>query len=266
MLGLCQREVVPGTMIRIIATAAAVLAIVGVFAVASGRSLTSAQTDPTVSVDAISDSSNTDTTVGPIDNYVSTTVGATLIVDVVIEDVTNISGFQANLLYDFTKLKVTAVDYSFLLASTGAIVLDFGNTTPDTDGDFFMAAAMYSPVIVIGADGEGVLARISFEALASGSSLLDLTNVKLSDADGNPIPPVDTNNFYVGPINDAEVAIEGIAVGGAAHFPDIEEPAPVTTEPSSNSSFAGAALAGSLAAVVVALAAGSWYAKRRWLS
>ncbi len=70
----------------------------------------------------------------------------------------------------------------------------------------------------------------------------------------------------MGPINDAEVAIEGIAVGGAAHFPDIEEPAPVTTEPSSNSSFAGAALAGSLAAVVVALAAGSWYAKRRWLS
>ncbi len=253
-------------MIRIITTAAAMLAIMAVIAVASGRSLTSAQTDPTVSVDAISDSSNTDTTVGPIDNYVSTTVGATLIVDVVIEDVTNISGFQANLLYDSTKLKVTAggVNYGFLLASTGAIVLDLGNTTPDTDGDFFMAAAMYSITPIIGADGDGVLARISFEALASGTSPLDLTNVKLSDTDGNPIPPVDTNNFYVGPINDAEVAIEGIAVGGAADFPDIEEPAPVTTEPSSSSSFARAALAGSLAAVVVTLSAGGWFAWRRW--
>jgi hypothetical protein len=208
MLGSCWREVLPEIMIRIIAPAAAMLAIMAVIAVASGRSPASAQTDPIVSVDAISDSSNTATTVGPIDSYASVTVGATLTVDVVVEDVTNISGFQASLLYDFTKLKVTAIDYYFLLASTGASVLDLGNTAPDTDGDFFMAAAMFSPLIVIGANGDGVLARVTFEALDSGSSPLDLTNVKLSDADGNPIPPTDAENFYSGPVNDASIAVD----------------------------------------------------------
>jgi hypothetical protein len=226
----------------ITAILAAAIAIVVAAAAGSGPP-TSAQTDPIVSVDALSDASNTANTVGPIDTCVAIynngvkdgdeTGIDTIDVDVVIQGVTNISGFQGDLFYQPTVLEVTAVDYDFLLGTTSASVLHLGNSTPDTDGDFFMAAAMFSPFIVIGADGDGVLARVTLHAVASGSSPLDLENVKLSDADGNPIPPFDASNFYAGPINDASVAVDSsCADADGDTVPDVSDNCPTTYNPS----------------------------------
>ena len=61
-------------MLRFIATAIAV-AIVAIIAVASSGLPTSAQSDPVVSVDAVSDAGNTATAVGTIDTCLSATTG-----------------------------------------------------------------------------------------------------------------------------------------------------------------------------------------------
>jgi len=207
-------------MLRFVAPAAAI-AIVAVIAAASGGLPSSAQTGPIVSVDAVSDASNTATAVGPIQTSRSTTCGATFNVDVVIQGVTNISGFQADLLYNSSALTVTAVNYNYLLTTTGTAVIDFGNPTPDTDGNFLLMAAMFSNGE--GANGDGVLARITLQVVGSDDSAeLDLTNVKLADAAAMPIPPSDPYGFYTGPVNDASIVVNSpCAVGGIAELPDL---------------------------------------------
>jgi hypothetical protein len=193
-----------------LAVAAAILLVAAV-----GVARTSnAQMDAVVSVDAIIDddgdtiADNTATVVEPVDGCISAGQGALFDIDVVIEGVANISGFQADLLYDPSVLKVNAIDYGFLLSSTGSGVLDFGSDTPDTDGEVLLSAAMFNLLSIIGADGDGVLARVSLQAIGPGTSPLDIADVKLSDPDGNSILPVDGNNFYAGPINDGAVAID----------------------------------------------------------
>lgn len=251
-------------MTRLVAASAAV-AIVAVIAMMGGRVSTSAQTGPILSVDAVSDASNTATAVGPIDTSRFATCGATFNVDVVIQGVTNIAGFQAELLYNPTVLRVTAVDYTFLLTSTGTAVVDVGNPTPDTDGNFRLAAAMFSTIPYTGATGDGVLARIAIQPVGSGSSVLDLTSVKMSDASAIPIPPHDINDFYIGPVNDASVTVSSpCAVGGIAELADVAGTLlEAGDSPGANAGFPAAAAA---AAGVGALTLGgaAWYASRRW--
>ncbi len=195
------------TTLRLVGLAAAV-AVAAVVAMATGQLPMSVQAGPggpAVSVDAFPDAGNTATTVGPIDAGRSITCGATFNVDIVIQGVANISGFQANLLYNPAALKVTAVNYNYLLTTTGTVVIDFGDPTPDTDGDFLLFAAMFSTSPFTGASGDGVLARITLQAVGSGSSALDLTSVKMADQTGAAIPPT-ANGFYIGPVNDASIA------------------------------------------------------------
>jgi hypothetical protein len=254
-------------------------------AMASGRLPVSVQAGPggpVVSLDAVPDAGNTASTVGSIQNSRTTTCGSTFNVDVVIQGVTDIAGFQANLLYNPATLRVKAVNYNFLLSTTGAAVLDLGNSTPDTDGDFLLFAAMYSITPIIGASGNGVLARISLEAVGSGSSALDLTSVKMVDANANFIPPTDANGFYVGPVNDASIVVNPPCgqtatptatqmppppggVGGIAELPDLA----LTTLEAGDSSGSSASFigAGAAAAMAVALVLGgaAWYARKRGL-
>lgn len=203
----------PSIRITVLLTAA--IAIVVMIAASSGPPI-SALTDPIVSVDAIPDASNTATTVGNIDPCRSTNSGATFDVDVVIQQGVNqeISGFQANVIYDPLVLNVTAVNYNFLLASTGQTVWVVGEAPPDSDGDFLLAAATL--IIVPGgsyASGPGVLARMTVTAVGSGPSPLELTNLKLADGNGNPIQPSDASNFYIGPVNGGSVAVDTACSG-----------------------------------------------------
>lgn len=257
------------TMFRFVSALAAV-AVAAVIAMAGGRlpTLVQAGPGPVVSVDAVPDAGNTATTVGSIQNSRSTTCGATFNVDVVIQGVTNIAGFQADLLYNPAVLRVTAVNYNFLLTTTGTAVIDLGNSTPDTDGDFLMVAAMYSITPITGASGNGVLARVALQAVGSGSSPLNLTNVKMADANGISIPPTDANGFYIGPVNDASIVVNppcAVAVGGIAELPDVAGTALEEGDSSGSSAgLVGAVAAAALAGALV-LGGAAWYARKRWL-
>lgn len=214
--------------------AAAALAAVLFFAVGSDWP-SQAGTSAKVSVDTVPDSSNTATTVGTIDPCRTASVGSTFLIDIVIQNVSNLSGFQMNLLYDPTVLKIVPVsstknvDYSFFLTSTGTAVLNLGESLPDNgDGDFLLAAVQFP---LAPASGSGVLARLKMEAIGSGTSNLSLLKVKLSDGNGNPIQPSDANGVYTGPIQGGSIAVGQLCTldTDGDGFPDLQDNCPLVS-------------------------------------
>ncbi len=166
----------------------------------------SAQTVPVVSVDAVSDAGNSATTVGAVNTCGAAATGSNYTVDMVIQGVPGLSGFQADFLYNPSIVTITGINYNFFLASTLVGVVDVGNTVPDSDGDFLLAAVQFPPAA---AGGSGVLARLTVEAKAPGATSMKLTNVKLADGNGLPIQPSNSNNVYIGPINNAYLVVNG---------------------------------------------------------
>lgn len=171
----------------------------------TAREGSEASSGPIVGVDALSDLSNTASTIGAVDACRTTTTGATFDVDIVIQSVDGLSGIEANLLYDGTILQVIAADYDFFLSLGGNGIIDLGDTVPDADGDFSIGAVTF-PLSAIA--GSGVVVRVTLEAVGSGVSALDLAGVKLSDALAAPIQPADSTGVYLGPVNDASVAVD----------------------------------------------------------
>jgi hypothetical protein len=216
--------------------AAAALAAILIFA-GDGSRESHAGTTAKVSVDTVPDSSNTATSVGGIDPCRTASVGSTFLIDIVIQNVSNLAGFQMNLLYDPAVLKIVPVsptkevDYLFFLASTGTAVLNLGESLPDNgDGDFLLAAVQFP---LAPASGSGVLARLRLEAIGSGTSNLSLVKVKLSDGSGNPIQPSDANGVYSGPIQGGSIAVGGLCTidTDGDGFPDIEDNCPLVSNP-----------------------------------
>ena len=200
----------PARVGALVALAVTVVAVILFWSAGGGGQSASAVINASVSLDAVSDGANTATSVGTIDSCRALAVGETAVLDLVIEDVSGLAGFEVDFLYDPAIVRVVTltstieVDYNFLLASTLTSVIELGDALPDAgSGTFKLAAAQFpsSPV-----SGSGVLVRFKIEVVGSGSTDIALTNVKLSDGTGTPIPPSDTSNVYQGPINGATIA------------------------------------------------------------
>ena len=225
--------------------------------------------EPVVSVDT-DPTDNTATFVGTIDPCREVTVDPLgFDIDVTIEQVTDLAGFEAKLDYNPAVLKVTGVDYSYFLATAGSVT-NWGEAptslNPDTDGTLSMVATLSIPLPATGATGEGVLARVSLEAVANGLSELNLNDIKLADINTQPIGDEDDppDQIFDGPVNHGQIAVAQpcstpaptpAAVGGIAELPNVSD----------SSSRSYIALAGLTAAALLALTAGAWYAGRRWL-
>ena len=219
-------------------------------------------TEPVVSVDT-DPTGNTATFVGTIDPCREVTVDPLgFDIDVTIEQVTDLAGFEAKLHYNPAVLKVTDVDYSYFLATAGSVT-NWGEsptpTNPDTDGTLSMIAVLF-PLPITGASGEGVLARVTLEAVGSGLSGLNLTDVKLADINNDPIGDEDHDQIFDGPVANGEIAVDQPCstpdppVGGIAELPDASDSSPPNHT----------ALAGLAAAALLALSAGTWYAGKRF--
>lgn len=118
-------------------------------------------------------SGNTATSVGTIDDCVSLAgPGSTTTVDVIVDQIPagGISVFGFDTVYNPAVLRVTAAQTDLLLASGGGYVpFNFIDSIPDSDGAF------RADVVDLGTNyetGEGVLMRLTFEAVGSGSSPL----------------------------------------------------------------------------------------------
>lgn len=130
-----------------------------------------------VAVDAITDG-NGATTLGPLDGCVEVELGDEFDLDVVVDAVPEdrpLIGFEYNITYDEELLEVTVVDFDYLLGAEGTFQPFPGLTdeTPDTDGTFLVSVLDAASDVRTDEHmetGPGVLTRITFRALDSGSS------------------------------------------------------------------------------------------------
>jgi hypothetical protein len=117
---------------------------------------------------------------------------------------------------------------------------------------------------------EGALATVQFKVIGTGADTLHLENVYVADKDGAEIGSC--NPAILVPISCFDAIDDKIApaaVGGIAELPGLagapSQDAGAPAEGSGWPAGAYAAVAGLVAVVAAAIAAGGWYARRRWL-
>ncbi len=179
----------------------------------------SAQEETAIGVDATPER-NGAAALYSIESCVSVDVGDIFEVDIVIVDVTDLLAWETYLAYDSAVVQVLDRDVEmFQAADPGSSLFNTSESVPDNgDGLFRVGAAdLIDPPV--GDSGSGVLARLTLEALAKGTTSLTVDAVDIDD-DGQPdIGPVivdidgerigdsDGDSFFDGPHLSAEVAV-----------------------------------------------------------
>jgi hypothetical protein len=164
--------------------------------------VSSAATGPAVSVDTTT-TGNSALTVGTIEPCRSASVSVIpFTVDIVIQGVASISGFEADVRYNPAVVKVVAAQSSPFILPVFPLLLDFSDPVPDTDGAYHVVLASSGA-----GTGSGVIIRLSLEAIANGVSYLDLAGVRVKDGSNQNVDPHDNTVFYLGPTNDGSVVV-----------------------------------------------------------
>jgi adhesin HecA-like repeat protein len=111
--------------------------------------------------------------------------GGTATIDVDISGVTDLYGYQFDILFDAPTVSATSeAEGSFL---TGGGTTFFVPGTIDNVGGSLTATADTLIGAISGVDGSGTLAVLTFTGLAPGMTSIDLANVTLLDSNFNPI-------------------------------------------------------------------------------
>ncbi|HUF53543.1 MAG TPA: hypothetical protein VMR52_07190 [Dehalococcoidia bacterium] len=182
-------------------TLVAITILAGCFAFYSGYGLSSAG-GVMVALDA-DPSGNTVRSVGDIDDCRSLEPGESGEIDIVIPSPgmtgRGLSAYQFSLLYDRSLVSVTASAPAMLIEQAAASnVLYFSDPLPDTNGVYVSWAVDFGPTAEepAGASekGEGILARVTVTAKASGTTELRLSEVQLIDSESDPTPLAGTQN------------------------------------------------------------------------
>ncbi len=118
---------------------------------------------------------------GSIDNIFTANVGGSFDVDIILNDAVDFAGFQFDLEFDDTILTATSI--------TSADV--FGLDTFLLDDTISSNSVSFSEVSFaltgLNIDTSSVIATISFNSIASGTSSLSLTNIILTDSLGGEL-------------------------------------------------------------------------------
>lgn len=147
----------------------AIAAIFALLAIAVSADIpgASAQSSSTsLAIDAITEG-NAATSLGPIDQCVSVEEGDSFTVDVVIEDVPSLLTWEATVAHDRQLLEITDQDPLLMIAAAaGSSPFNGSESLPDINGTHFVGATDTRAL----ESGSGVLARVTFRALAAGTS------------------------------------------------------------------------------------------------
>ncbi len=111
--------------------------------------------------------------------------GETFTLDVVVEDVPELGGYEFKVAYDPAVLEVSAVENGEFLGSTGRSLIPIEPNIDNQAGIVRVATA--SMGTSSGADGSGTLAVITLTGVGEGISDLDLYDVKLAEPAGGRI-------------------------------------------------------------------------------
>jgi hypothetical protein len=134
----------------------------------------------TVGVD-VDPAGNSSTSLGTIEFCKEVSEGQSFDVDIFVQDSSDLAGFQLEFVYEPDIVSVEAKDQDFFLGVPG---LEIGDPMPDRDGRWIYAYARPP-----GGGGSGVLVRLTLKAVGTGTSLLLLEGVLLSDKQTKAYPP-----------------------------------------------------------------------------
>ncbi|MDM8516483.1 choice-of-anchor U domain-containing protein [Desulfobacterales bacterium HSG16] len=141
------------------------------------------------------------------------TVGNSFQVDVYIENVTDLGGFQFDILYDPAIVQIQAQDDVTLgsfLESTGATGSPLGPVIDNSAGKLTFGAFAFGQNT--GAEGSGILASVTFTVKAVKDGILNLDKIQLAAiTDGSSLTPE--------------------LIGDAVLFDGTEDPDPVVPDP-----------------------------------
>lgn len=174
--------------------------------------------DTALAIDAVP-SGNEATALGEINVCAAATVGDRFVLDVVIQNVEDLLGWEAAISFDPQILRVVDRDVNiFQAANEGSSVVDASTRTPDESG-LYQAAAVDTADPPSPDSGSGVLVRLTLEAVGEGTSTVsldpvDLNNDNVADrgvllraTDGEIIGDEDGDTFFDGPLDGAEVRV-----------------------------------------------------------
>ncbi len=160
-----------------------------------------------------------------------------------VEGANNLGGFQFDLIFPSAMLEARTVKLESFLTSTGRTPIPLGPKIDNTNGrvTFGAATAGNAP----GASGNGVLLRVSFRALTSGTGAMNIAKYQVLDAQGKTV---------VATVRGSRVQVEGSPMPATSPVPPTS--APVATEAPAPPSQGGALPVGLVAAIAVLLVLG----------
>mgnify|MGYP001093811619 CR=1 FL=1 len=120
--------------------------------------------------------------VNPQNNAV--TVGQSFTVNITILDVANLYGYEFELKYNTTILNMLNITEGDFLKQSGNTF--FYPEINSTEGYAYVVSMLLGDIP--GVNGNGTLVAITFEAVAEGTSSIDLHDTKLRDSQPKPIP------------------------------------------------------------------------------
>ena len=134
-------------------------------------------------------------------------VGNTFNIDIVVDDVTDVVGFEFDLQYDPSIVTIendSDVSLGDFLGSTGRTASLLGPSIDNSAG--LLETGAFSFGAEAGPNGSGILIKITYTVQTGASGALDLKNVILTDTSANPIT--------VDAITDGNLTPEPTPAGG----------------------------------------------------
>lgn len=188
-----------------------------------------AQGSPTLAID-VDPTGNTATLLATREVCIEVDEDATFDIDITIDNVEDLSAWEAYMDFDDAVVQVVDRDVQLLLTSLpGANAFDISDQVPYDQARPYRIGAANIADPPEGVSGSGVLARITLEAIGPGVSDLTLgihqTTIEkpvgptLTDVNTNQISDTNDDSFFDGPILDAKVAVDESCAGSGAQGP-----------------------------------------------
>jgi hypothetical protein len=232
-----------GMLIYLLVGALLALACAAFLAFAGGSA---AQGQTSLFVDVVT-AGNSAAAVGSVDDCVEVDVGDTVTIDIGVQDVSDLTAWEATLVFDQDVLELQDRDPRLFLASAANSRLTVqSDLEPPTDfhptGGLFIGAADSNTGAA--ESGSGILARITLKAIAEGVSTAYLPQLDLDDngstdkgprllgpgGEGEPIADINGDSYFDGSTTGAMVVVEGSCQ--TATPPATEPPVSPTVQPS----------------------------------
>ena len=142
----------------------------------------------------------TPTPAGPLN------IGDSFSVDIVIDSISDLAGFEFDLNFDFTLVTATTIISGDIF---GFDTVEISNSLAPGVATFSEATLAFSGVNIT---APTVIATISFDTLAAGVSSLNIVNALLSDSLGDPIPDptVINSSIQVDQPSNGNVPLPGV--------------------------------------------------------